>query len=154
MPAQSHITIIYASTSGNVETVVESIAKYLEEMNISSSLHRAEQTDSQVIIDNTQFIFATSTWEHGELNPFFNKLLKEMDGIDCSGKSAGFVGLGDMRYEPALFNVGIDIVKNKFIEKKGAQVHSMLKINGEPYEILEKIVKPWTLNFKEKLHVN
>lgn len=58
------VHIIYASTSGNTELVVENIAEYLKKRKVDTVLHRAELTDISVIKDNKHFIFGTSTWNH------------------------------------------------------------------------------------------
>ncbi len=139
--------IIYASTSGNVEAVVEKVSQILTAHRISNSLHRAEQTGVDLINENSQFILATSTWEHGEINPFFSKLLAEMDGVNMVGKRAGFIGLGDSRYEPVYFAQGIKILKEKFFEKGGSEIGQTLYINGEPYGLLDTTVTEWVNNF-------
>lgn len=143
--------IVYASTSGNVEAVVEKIAEVLKANGIFAELHRAEQTSLDIIKNNKLFLLATSTWEHGEINPFFDRLLSEMKTVDLKGKKAGFVGLGDLRYEPVLFCEGMEILKRTFIAGGGEEIHIPLKINGEPYELLDTSVKLWALNFIKAL---
>jgi flavodoxin len=146
------INIIYASTSGNVEIVCQHIAKCFSKHNIQSQLHRAELTDIKIIEQNNLFIFATSTWEHGEINPYFNKLLHEMQSINMESKKAGFVGLGDFRYEPILFNVGIDHVKKTFCDNGGEQIGRILKLNGEPYHLLDTVVSKWFEEILQKIN--
>lgn len=140
MSLPSSLQIIYASTSGNVEFVCEEVAAKLP---INSQLHRAEITDIQQILDAELLLIATSTWAHGELNPFFNELNEQMKKANLQGKFAGFIGLGDKRYEPVLFCNGIEILKSTFTEAGGAQIGSTLKVNGEPYHQLEDVIKPW-----------
>ena len=134
---------VYASTSGNVEAVVEKVAQVLRDRGIQIELHRAEQTPLSLITAHSHFIIATSTWEHGELNPFFVPLYKEFDTSDLSGKKAAFIGLGDTRYEPVLFCGGMEIVKSRWLEKGGQQLGQTMKINGEPYHHLEGPVTQW-----------
>lgn len=137
------IAIIYASTSGNVEFVCEYIAQALQDADHDVSLHRSEQTQIDIFDTCDVFILATSTWRHGEMNPFFDKLYAKMRDYDFSGKKAAFVGLGDFRYEPALFNVAIDIIQKTFLDKGGEQIGKILKINGEPYHQVDTMVKRW-----------
>ena len=118
-------------------------------MQISSS--RAEQTTIATIQKNTKFIFATSTWEHGKLNPFFAHLFEQMKDLSFKGKSAGFVGLGDTRYEPVLFCEGIQIVRDLWLQRGGEEIGSMLKIQGEPYSKLQNVVDPWVDMFYKNL---
>jgi flavodoxin len=145
-----HIHAIYASTSGNVETVVEKVAELLRAKNIEVELHRAEQTDSSIFNQGEHFFLATSTWEHGVLNPFFQKLHKEMMKLSFSGKTAFFVGLGDTRYEPVRFCEGMDILKTTWLDNGGQEWGHALKINGEPYHQLETTVAKWVENLYDE----
>ncbi|HYD35223.1 MAG TPA: flavodoxin family protein [Vitreimonas sp.] len=142
---------IYASTSGNVEAVIEKVAGILRAAGQAVELHRAEQTSLDVITNNDTFIIATSTWEHGELNPFFRKLLEEMKDQDFTGKRAAFIGLGDTRYEPVLFCQGMEIVRKAWIDQQGQQIFQTLKINGEPYHHLETVVSDWAQGLQQTL---
>ncbi|HEC64315.1 MAG TPA: hypothetical protein ENI23_03380 [bacterium] len=146
------IKIIYASTSGNVEVVCDTVAEFLKEKGIESELFRSEQTSIDLIRENSLFLFATSTWENGTLNPFYMKLYKEMNELDLTGKRAGFIGLGDIRYEPVLFCAGLDVLKKRFTEKGGEEIHVNLKLNGDPYEFLDTVVKIWVDNFIKVLN--
>lgn len=139
------ICLIYASTSGNVEIVMETIADVLQaHKGISVELLRAENTPITVIEKNSDFIFGTSTWEHGALNPFFSRLYKELQSVDCTGKEAAFVGLGDVRYEPILFCEGMKKLERLWEKQGGTVIGNHLTINGEPYSKLQSVVTPWT----------
>ncbi|MDQ3008402.1 MAG: flavodoxin family protein [bacterium] len=142
MQSSDTVAIIYASTSGNTEAVVEHVARHWQPK-ISSTLHRAEQTKSDVITDHQFFILATSTWEHGVLNPFFSRLYAEVTELDLSDKQAAFIGLGDRRYEPVLFCEGMEKLRQLWLKKGGTEIGTALKIQGEPYSQLERAVTPW-----------
>ena len=137
------IDLVYASTSGNVEIVMETVAKVLRQNGFKIALNRAEKTSIETIKKNKYFVFGTSTWDHGQLNPFFQKLYEAMQTVNFQNKEAAFVGLGDRRYEPVLFCKGIDKVHELWLKKDGKEVGTMLKIQGEPYEILDSKVVPW-----------
>lgn len=141
--ANTYIPIIYASTSGNVESVCMAVADMLNEKGYVTSLHRSEKIHESIIADNQTFIFAASTWEHGVLNPFFQPTLEILEKTDLSNKKAMFIGLGDMRYEKVLFNKAIEQVREVFISQGGEQIGVTLKINGEPYNQIDTIVKNW-----------
>ena len=149
-----NVTIIYASTSGNVEIVMEKIAEILAQKGYIPSLHRSENTDISVINKANLIIFATSTWGHGKVNPFFGKFLKQMKKYDFSGKKAGFFGLGDIRYEPVYFCEGIKAAREVFLKNKGKELYRVQMMNGDPYELLNTIVKRWTLDFIKALEEN
>lgn len=135
--------MVYASTSGNVEVTIETIAKDLVNNGYEVVLSRAEKTPIETIKQNKYFVFGTSTWDHGRLNPFFQALYEAMHAQDFQNKEAAFVGLGDRRYEPVLFCEGIELVCRLWLEKGGQVVGTILKIQGEPYEILDPVVVPW-----------
>ncbi len=139
-----NVHIIYASTSGNVEATVEFIAKLLAYMGMMPTLKRSEQAQIGDILNNHKFIFATSTWDHGKINPFFAGLFESMQKHSFQDKQAAFVGLGDRRYEPVLFCRGMELVRDLWIEKGGEEIIPALKINGEPYNQLSATVSPWT----------
>ncbi len=143
----SHTTtlpLVYASTSGNVEAVAEEVQRILATLEVKVELHRAEQTTGEIFSTSSHFILATSTWEHGALNPFFGSLYEEMNTLDFSGKSVACIGLGDRRYEPVLFCEGIEIVRRRWLEKGGTELIEPLKIQGEPYGVMQSVVEPWT----------
>lgn len=146
------IYLIYASTSGNVEIVMESVGKILSTKDFKTFLCRAEQTSIEVVDKHNKFVFGTSTWEHGRLNPFFVHLFEQLKTLDCHGKQAAFVGLGDKRYEPVLFCEGIEDVRRLWAERGGKEIGTVLKIQGEPYNQIESVVKPWTGCVAESLN--
>lgn len=140
------IKIIYASTSGNTELVCDYITKLLEKSGFETRLFRSEKTPIKEITNHDKFILATSTYEHGVINPFYDKLLSEMQTTDLKGKFAGIIGLGDTRYELHLFCEGANILKKAFMDQGGTILHQPLKINGEPHDQLD-IVDDWTRYF-------
>lgn len=137
------IHCIYASTSGNVELVVEQVGNVLKDKGFEVHLHRAEQTPLSVIADNQTFILATSTWEHGVINPFFRELHDQMKKANFAGKRAAFIGLGDRRYEPVLFCEGMEKVRKTWLANQGQEMLQPLRMQGEPYALLDTLVTPW-----------
>jgi flavodoxin I len=134
---------IYASTSGNVEIVLEKVAEVIRAAGWEVSLHRAEQASADLFEQNQYFLLATSTWEHGVLNPFFDKIHAQMQTMDFSGKQAVGLGLGDTRYEQVYFCRGIDILLETWEKQHGELLYQALKLNGDPYPVLSTIVKSW-----------
>jgi flavodoxin len=122
---------------------MERVALIFQGRGLAPKLLRSEQTSVEVIQAHSRFVFGTSTWEHGALNPFFRPLLKEIKKLDLSGKQAAFVGCGDRRYEPYYFCEGIEILKREWLKVGGQQLGETLKIQGEAYEVLDTLVQPW-----------
>jgi flavodoxin len=139
--------IIYASTSGNVEMVVEYAAEIWRTHNIPLELHRAEMTQASIIADNSLFVLATSTWDHGTLNPFFQPLHDAMATMSLTGKRAAFIGSGDNRYEPVHFNRGMLQLREVWQQQGGEVIHRPLTLNGDPTAKLDTFVKPWAADF-------
>lgn len=138
------IHIIYASTSGNTEFVMEKVADVWRKMGKEVFLHRSEKTDISILNDNKIFLLATSTWDHGTINPFFNKLLAEMKQNDFTGKSSAFIGLGDRRYEKHYFCTGMTLLKEVWESRKGKAIGTALTIGREPFdELIDKLVRDW-----------
>ena len=142
---------IYASTSGNTELVIETIAEIGQQQGVEVQLHRSEQTSIDVITQNDTFLLATSTWEHGVVNPFFDRLIAEIKKTSCAGKRACFVGLGDIRYEQVMFCYGIEELRTLWKAQGGEEFHKCLKINGEPHHQLASMVDPWAIACFEEL---
>lgn len=132
------IDIIYASTSGNTEMIAEVVGKRLETLGVEIILRRAELTTIREISKSKSYIFATSTWEHGELNPYFSNLYKEMRDFDFKEIKGAFIGLGDTRYEPVFFAEGIKLLRKRFIENNGDDRGRTLFINGDPYPWIDE----------------
>jgi flavodoxin len=140
----SPIYIIYASTSGNTEYVMEMVADIWQKAGVKVELHRSEQTSIDLIKNNQNFLLATSTWDNGTLNPFFNNLHNEMKKLDLTGKKASFIGLGDRRYEKHYFCEGMKILQKTWEERGGTGVGVGLTIGREPYEdIIRDQVTDW-----------
>lgn len=138
------IHIVYASTGGNTEHVMEQVAKYWREQGVTVELHRSEQTPLSVISENTNFLFSASTWDHGTINPFFTVLLEQMKTVDFTGKTASFIGLGDRRYEEHYFCAGMTLIKEVWEQNHGTSVGVALTIGREPFEeVIETAVKTW-----------
>jgi flavodoxin I len=146
------LTLIYASTTGNTEAVMDKVAEILKEHPIELDIFRSEEIDGSVVTANDNFILATSTWGHGIINPFFDELLDFISNNSMKGKRAGFIGLGDKAYEPELFNNGIKMLKAAFIKSGGVEIEKTFIIDGDPFPLLETKVPYWTEKFISALN--
>ena len=102
---QRTLSIIYASTSGHTEFVVDTLAAQLEEKAKDMRIvkQRAEQTKAEDLTKSDVLILASSTWNtgnvEGQLNPWMHELLnKTAAGIDLKKLPCAAIGLGDERY--------------------------------------------------------
>jgi flavodoxin len=145
MPETTQPTIhaIYATTSGNTEFVIDTVAEIWRTGGWTVETHRAERTSPDLIAQNSLFLFGTSTWDRGSVNPFFTKLYEAMKHMSFAGKSGFFVGSGDNRYEPIQFNMGIQQIMECWKNQGGVELYHPLKINGEPHTVLDVLIRPW-----------
>ncbi len=157
-PTTQDVVVIYASTSGNTEAVIETVVAVWKDRGLNTSVHRAEQVDIGLIDRATFFLLATSTWEHGVINPFFKPVYTALSEKMLVGKYAAFIGTGDTRYEPVLFCGGMNSLRERWLERGGQEIGPPLKINGEPYQQLRTRVTDWAvaeeLKFKEIMAVH
>jgi flavodoxin len=137
------ILAIYASTSGNTEVVVDEVVSRWRQAGLEMTVVRSETAPLDIWEQGQTFLLATSTWEHGIINPFFQPLFEKLAEVDCSGKQAAFIGMGDRRYEPVLFCQGIKELRKRWSEQGGASIGQPLLINGEPYDLLDTQVASW-----------
>ena len=145
------IQIIYASASGNTEIVAETIRDVLRDNDIDYEIGRAEQTSEKTILESDLFLFATSTWEHGVINPHFNKVVDIIKHHQMIGKRAAFVGTGDTRYERVKFCGGMKMLRELFIEQNGRELINPLMIDGDVYGVLDTKVTEWAQELVENL---
>jgi len=97
--------IIYASTSGNTEHVVDTLIRDLAEKhaNFTVTSQRAEEATEEDLLSPDVLILASGTWNfdavEGYLNMHMRELLeKRVKDIDLGGKPIAFISLGDDRY--------------------------------------------------------
>lgn len=129
------IIIAYASITGNTKLISESIKNKLS-MNFSDKfefeLKDMASLTTEDLLNNSKFIFGSSTWSDGDLNPtadeYFSKLASS--NISLVGKKFFLFGLGESFYPN--FCTAIDKMA-AYLKKLGAEVSdNTLKIDGDP----------------------
>lgn len=138
---------------GHTEIVVDRVAQILNASNIECMVHRAEVTDYSVIQQNDKFIFATSTWEHGVINPYFDKILSNLSNDNnLTRKYAAFIGLGSTKYEIYFFCEGAKILRKAWLDGGGMELIPPIYMDGLPYDKLDTIVPNWVDKLIQKLN--
>lgn len=99
----SLLHIIYASTSGHTEYVVETLAAFLQKQGIGVELQRAERAQPADLTKGDALLLACGTWNtggvEGQMNPHMDAFLHDRaKGADLAGKSTALIALGDSRY--------------------------------------------------------
>lgn len=97
--------IVYASTSGHTEYVVEQLASFVREHlpSLVVELQRAELTSADDLLRGDVLLLASGTWNtggvEGQLNPHMHELLLvRAKDVSLQEKPVALVALGDQRY--------------------------------------------------------
>lgn len=152
---KTSITIIYASTSGNTEHVVDTMAN--EALSVSSLVAiqkvRAEHAVREDLLSADLAILASGTWNtggtEGQLNPHMVEYLTTRVGaIDLQKRPMTFISLGDDRY---FFRTRCTEHFLRFQrESNGKLLLPPFVLVNEPYGQEEKMQK-WMVRCIEKI---
>jgi len=143
-PAVPSLHIIFASTSGHTEFVVDTVMAYIKEKrpDIVISSQRAEKTAKEDFIKADMLLLASSTWNtgnvEGQLNPHMYTLLMDIaKDLDLAQKPVAVIGLGDDRY---YYTANAAHHLEEFVKThNGKLIEPILKVINEPYDQLEAI---------------
>lgn len=114
--------IIYASKAGATKTVSEIIARELD-----FDILNAKDLTSEVFSKYDNFIFASSTYGDGALNPDWRDKLDILEDATLESKTVALVGIGNQERHGEHFCGGMA----EFLEKiKGANVIGQTELNG------------------------
>ncbi len=141
---QKTLSVIYASTSGHTEHVIDTLIAELESKakDLRIVKQRAERTKAEDLTKSDALLLASSTWNtgnvEGQLNPHMYELTqKTAAALDLKGQPCAAIGLGDERYyfTAKAAERLTDWLKNH----NGKLLLPTLKIVNEPYGQEEKI---------------
>lgn len=153
MSPVSSIQIIFASTSGHTEYVIDQAIQSLVAAGVTVEKKRAELAQPEDLLKGDILLLASGSWNtggaEGQLNPYMHDLLKKRAAdIDLGGKKVLLVGLGDERYR---YLVGAMTHLEEFVKThNGVVVEPVLKIVNEPYGQEQK-VEQWMSDIRPAL---
>ena len=137
--------IVFASTSGHTEYVVEALIESLKSITPGWEIEEtmAEKTQPQDLLSGGVLLLASSTWNtgsiEGQLNPHMWVLLHDKaKTLDLAGKPCACIGLGDHRYFYTAR--AADHLQNYVKAHHGRLIVPTLKIVGEPYGQEEAVI--------------
>lgn len=145
----SSLTVIFASTSGHTEYVVDELITALSAKGVSATKIRAEDAQQNNLEESGPLILASSTWNtgnsEGQLNPhMFALLLERAKDAKLNGRPVACIALGDERYR---YRANAAVHLEEFVSSHGGTLLcSTLKIINEPYG-QEETVKTWAADF-------
>jgi len=140
--------IVFASTSGHTEYVVDALINSLESITPGWEIEAtiAEKMKPQDLLSGDVLLLASSTWNtgsvEGQLNPHMWVLLHDDKAktLDLAGKPCACIGLGDHRYFYTAR--AADHLEHYVTVHHGRLIVPTLKITGEPYG-QEEAVRVW-----------
>src|SRR6201989_3722398 len=139
--------IVFASTSGHTEYVVEALISSLKGIGQGWEIKktRAEKAQLKDLLSGDVLLLASSTWNtgsiEGQLNPHMWMLLHDKaKTLDLAGKPCACIGLGDHRYFYTAR--AADHLQHYVRAHHGRLIVPALKIIDEPYG-QEETVRSW-----------
>lgn len=149
------LLIVYASTSGHTEFVVDTLIHELSKSmpTLRVIKQRAEVTKPEDFTKASVLLLAASTWNtgntEGQLNPHMYDLLNvRAAGTKLSQKPCTVIGLGDERY---YYTARAAEKMAEFIaEHGGTLLLPPLKIINEPFGQEDKVAS-WSKEFVKSL---
>ncbi|WP_096201014.1 flavodoxin [Bacillus sp. FJAT-45350] len=144
----SRALLIYASMSGNTESVADLVEVGLKNKGVKVFKKEVMECDTSILEGYDAVLLGAYTWGDGELPDEFLDFYEEMAGIDLSGKKFAIFGTGDTSYPE--FCGAVDLLEAMVAEKNGVIVLPGLKIELSPDED-EETCKLFGENFAEKI---
>lgn len=139
--------IVFASTSGHTEYVVDSLTVFLKSIAPGWEIEatKAEKAQPQDLLNGDVLLLASATWNtggvEGQLNPHMWMLLHDRaKTLDLAGKPCACIGLGDHRYFYTAR--AAEHLKHYIMAHHGRLIVPALKITDEPYG-QEEAVRVW-----------
>jgi flavodoxin I len=139
--------IVFASTSGHTEYVVDSLIDSLKDIAPGWEIEKtmAETTQPQDLLRGDVLLLASATWNtgsiEGQLNPYMSVLLQDKaKNLDLASKLCAAIGLGDDRYFYTAR--AADHLERYVKTHHGRLILPTLRIIDEPYG-QEETVRVW-----------
>lgn len=129
----AHVLIVYGSTTGNTESVAETVARILTEKGHSVTTLEASKAEASGLCNGRDCVlFGCSTWgdDEIELQDDFVPLFEAFDAIGASGVKCAVFGCGDTSY--TFFCGAVDAITERLEELGADIITSGLKIDGDP----------------------
>lgn len=149
------VKIFYGTVGGNTQIVCKKVMEILEEKG-----HEVEMKNARFVLGKDQkdidmsadlIVFASPTYGQGQLEPYFEKFLASLKGVDLKGKKYACISLGDVRYHAEYLLESANVIES-FCKDAGMEVVILpLKVIKSPLGVLETTVKDWAEKLSEEL---
>ena len=133
----SKIAVIYGSSTGNTESIAETI---VEKIGNGAEAISVDNVSADQIAGFDNLILGTSTWGLGDLQDDWEVALSKVAGADLNGKKIALFGLGDGESYPDTFVDGIGTIYEE-IKDKGCTLVGQVEPDGYNYDESTAIVE-------------
>jgi flavodoxin I len=128
------IGIFYGSTTGTTEQV----AHWLQAIFMAKGVAEIELLDIaeyylEEMMEFSLLILGIPTWDVGQLQKDWDRMLPEFDELDLAGKRVAIFGLGDQEGYPDTFVDGMFFLADK-VQERGATVVGTWPVDGYTFE--------------------
>jgi flavodoxin I len=128
--------IIFATTSGHTEFVMDTLTRSVELSDWEIEKTLAERASQQDMLRGAVLLLASATWNtggaEGQLNPHMSVLLQsKAENLDLAAKPSACIGLGDHRYYYTAR--AADLLQDYIESHHGQLLLPALRIVDEPY---------------------
>lgn len=147
------ILIIFGSTSGNTELIVDHIAALLRALGHEVELKPGETTtfNQDATADHDLTILASPTYGHGALQEYMVHINQQVATANNQGHKFAVIGLGDPKYDRN-YNIESAIILENSVKKSGGElIIESLKINKSPIPHLKSTVETWVSELNKLL---
>lgn len=148
------INLLYGTTSGNTELVIDQLALLLQKAGHTLFRHRAEQAKPPMMGTGDCTLLASPTYGHGLLQEdmavFLDRARKE--NFSFNRKPCAVVALGDAKYDPEHHIEAARILEQFIRDQQGELLLPALKISRSPVLHLESLVTEWAKTLLKKLN--
>ena len=138
--------IIFASTSGNTEYVIDTLIEHLKtaQSDLEVTKQRAEEAQGDDLKKGDVLLLASATWNYDAVEGYLNMHMRELldkrcKDVELEGRKVALITLGDDRY----YYTGraTERFMQFLMQKKAKSCTMPLLIINEPYGQEEKIQK-------------
>lgn len=145
----SKVLVVFGSTTGNTESVAETIGDVLGANGCDVVVKNVSDTSVEELggeYDVT--VLGASTWGNDEIEfqEDFEPFYEELMSAKLKGKQVALFGCGDSDYE--FFCGAVDLLEERMEDLGATEIVSSLKIDGDPDDAE---VRAWALSIGTKL---
>ena len=123
--------VVYGSTTGNTETLSESVVAGLEKGGVEVTVKNVVEASVDELAGYDLIVLGCSTWGEGELQDDFFDLYDEMESVSLTGKKAAVFGSGDSDMYPDTFCEAVNLLEERLKTCGATLIADSLKIDGD-----------------------